>query len=372
MKINKIRIAIVFFTIAITISACTNKKNTGIDSTIPVETYTVNNSSNIQSSDIIDSISFLMLKEGKDSYFSTISKVKMINNRILIFDKMGKNALIEFDSNGEFVTSYSKRGKGVNEYIRLWDFDVDSNYVYLYDRSSRKMLYYDNCGKFVKIIRTEFRGDGFISIEGKQFLFSMAKEEGDKELCVVDSTLKISECLLSYEQHEMDDKITDNLFYEANNKITYNKPVSNHVFVLSKNGKINNCYYLDFNGQNVPDKLMHSYERLIEKDGKKKFIYMYDCPMIANNIIIANVFHQGNKATLLYDMKEKRSSIVDWKDGVKISDIILPVYACPKYIIGWMDYEVYNAIADKDIISDEMVRHMENGGRILIFYHLKK
>lgn len=367
-KIAKVPYLIAVF-IMLTNASC--KRNTGTECLRKAEVVMVNGESGYSSSELTDSISFLMLEEDANSSFTSVSKLRIADDRIILFDKMGRNALLAFDLNGNFITSYGKKGNAGNEYARLWDFDTDADYVYLYDWISKKMLYYDHSGKFVKMRKTTFRGEGFVPTEDGGFLFSLAKDDDNRKLCKVDSSLNIRECLLSYKEDESDDKVTDNLFQPAGGNIIYNKPVCDSIYIYSPSGECTECYRMDFDGENVPSAIRGSYERLLEEGGKKKYAFMYDCPMIANGVLLATVNHQGYKATLLYDLDEKRGSITDWKEGVRLSDIILPVYSCKDYIVGWMDYEVYSILADKERFSEEMVRHLKDGGRILVFYHLR-
>ena len=334
------------------------------------ERIMVSEKNDYPTSDIFDSISFLMLKEKEGAYFSTISKMEIIKDRILIFDKIS-NSLLAFDTHGDFINSYSRRGKANNEYMRLSDVEVDSNYVYLYDRASKKMLYYDFSGNFIKSATTEFRGEAFYPINGNRFLFSMAKEEHNMKLCVVDSSFQIKDCLLSYKEEDLDNKFNNIIFRGTDDRILYNKPVCDTIYFFSKSGELQNSFLMDFNGKNVPDDIKGNFEELAINRKNENYIYMYECPMIINNVILATVFHQGHSATLIYNQDIKKGSVVDWADDNKLSNMILPVYSNQEYIVGWMDDEVFESITDKERLNEEMVQHLKKGGRILIFYHLK-
>ena len=319
----------------------------------------------------IDSISFVMLEENEQSYFTSISKIRIINDKIFVFDKIGKNCLLGFNMEGNFLYSFGEKGNSANEYLRLWDFDVDHDYVYLYDRVKNKMFYYDHNGGLVKKRNMEIVGDGFTVISNGNFLFSLEKGENMKKLCVTDSLFKINECLLYYRDDELDDKITEDLFFCSDSIIFYNKPVSDSIYTISYSGKLQGCYKLNYKRSGVPQEISGSYEKIIENDGKKKYIFMYNCPLTSNGYIVGSVFNKGNKATLIIDTKTNKCYINDWVKNVKISNIILPVYATSQYIVGWMDYEVYNVASDKNLFSPEMVEHLQKGGKILIFYYLK-
>lgn len=341
---------------------------------IETESLAIDGSDRNMCEHIFDSISFLPLEETHNSHFSAISKLCIYNEKIFIFDKLGRNALFEFDKKGHFVSCIGEKGKSSNEYTRMWDFDVDSTFIYFYDNSLKKMFYYNHEHKLVKTIRTEYWGDAFKAINNNQFYFSLAKE-GDKDkqkMCVVDSELKIEQCLAYYSPDEIDDKISDNHFHEFGNEILFNRPISDTLYILSKSGNLNRRLYVDFLEKKAPLNLQRSYENLIRHGGEEKYLFLFDCPLISNRFLIGSAFHQGKKATILYDFEKKCSCINDWTKGMKMSDLFLPVFACPQYVVGWMDYEVYNAIGDKEQLSTNLVEHLKNGGVVLVFYHFKK
>ena len=368
---------VLFFVITLTLLGC-NKAVKTPEQDYQVQEIEIKNDNGDLPSELVDSISFVALKENSQSYFTAISKMEIVGDRIFIFDKLGSNTLMEFNKDGDFVRSYGEHGHGSSEFLRLWDFDIDSEFVYLYDRQRQKMLWFDHSGQYVKSLTTDFIGDGFKKITNDSYLFSLAKGakgakgDNDTKLCIVDSDLKVKTIMQHFGSNETDDKVTDNLFHNASKDIVYHKPLSDSVFVVSNDGKVQSCFIIDFEGEKIPTDMMGSYEKLIENGGKKKYSYMYDCPLIAGNIMICPIFHKGNKATLIIDTSTHKSHITDWVEGVRLADIIMPVYSCGEYVVGWLDQEVFGAISDKQLVTPEMVKHLDNGGKILVYYHLRK
>lgn len=368
---------VLFFVITLTLLGC-NKAVKTPEQDYQVQEIEIKNDNEDLPSELVDSISFVALKENSQSYFTAISKMEIVGDRIFIFDKLGSNTLLEFNKDGDFVRSYGEHGHGSSEFLRLWDFDIDSEFVYLYDRQRQKMLWFDHNGQYVKSITTDYIGDGFKKIDNGSYLFSLAKGakvakgDNDPKLCIVDSDLKVKTIMQHFGSNETDDKVTDNLFHNAGKDIVYHKPLSDSVFVVSNDGKVQSCFIIDFKSERIPTDMMGSYEKLIENGGKKKYSYMYDCPLIAKNTMICPIFHKGNKATLIIDTSTHKSHITDWVDGVRLADIIMPVYSCDDYVVGWLDQEVFGAISDKQLVTPEMVKHLDNGGKILVYYHLRK
>ena len=190
---------------------------------------------------------------------------------IYVFDRLGQNKLVSFDKAGHFIQQFSRKGNGPEEYALLWDFDVDAQYVYLYDRASMRMLYYTHTGKFIKSQSTLFRAKSFVALANGNFLFSLEKGKDGKEVCLADSSLAIQKTYLSYQKEETDDRITDNLFQKVNDTIYYNKVVNDSVYVFSNQDELLKCMLFDFNGKNVPEEAQQSYAQLMATGGKEEY-----------------------------------------------------------------------------------------------------
>ena len=320
---------------------------------------------------VVDSIRFLKLNEDEEAFLKGIHQIKIYRDTIYVFDRLGQNKLVSFDKAGHFIQQFSRKGNGPEEYALLWDFDVDAQYVYLYDRASMRMLYYTHTGKFIKSQSTLFRAKSFVALANGNFLFSLEKGNDGKEVCLTDSSLAIQKTYLSYQKEETDDRITDNLFQKVNDTIYYNKVVNDSVYVFSNQGELLKCMLFDFNGENVPKEAQQSYAQLVTTGGKEEYTYFYDCPMICHHKIIGSVFHRGKKGVFLYDEEKQQGGIKEWiPQQIGLSDIILPLTSTSNYVVGWMESSIWEVCTDSKDLSPDLIKHLEKGGRILVFYYI--
>jgi hypothetical protein len=130
---------------------------------------------------IIDSIAYLPLMETEGSYFSDVRKLKVTDDYIFIFDASGSRSLLCFLPSGEFVRKIGARGNGPGEYSMLWDFDVDKDNIYLYDRAKKNILIYSMDGRFVTSKPLPFRIKSLKVLPNTHFLFAAEKEASMKE-----------------------------------------------------------------------------------------------------------------------------------------------------------------------------------------------
>lgn len=352
------------------VAGCKEKKTTDANLTAKTTTMVCKDGNFGKVRDrLVDSLSFIPLEETTNAYLSTIAKVIVTEGRIFVFDKIGGNTLVSFDMDGRHAVHYGNRGNGNKEYIMLSDFSVNSGHVYLYDYRRKRMLVYDLTGEFVGSRETDFRGKGFISLENGNFLFALEKDKNLQQLCLTDSTLRIKKCLVSYDESDADDKMTDNVFQRCDSVVLYHHPVNDNVYILSPEGEIRQRIRIDFDGNNPPAELQYSYEKLIENGGKKKYTFLYDCPLIANGILIGSVFSQGDKECVLYDTQTEVAGKSAWREGLKLTDIVLPLCVTNNAIIGWMDYSIYSVLADKGLVPTDVVSVLEKGGHTLVLYH---
>ena len=304
--------------------------------------------------------------------FSNINKLRIYDNAIYILDIRGANSLLKFDIHGNFITKIGQRGSGPKEYRRLWDFDIDSTSIYLYDRAKMKILIYDHNGQFICENNVPFRIDQMKLLSNNKYLVSLAKEDNLFELITTDNKFNIIDKHIFYNEKYNDNKMTDNLYQEVDNLIIYNKPVNDSLYIYDKSGNMLKCINFDFGKHKVPEELKLNYEELANMRDKEDFIYFYDSPMIIDNILIGNIFKGKYKATLIYDLNTQQFFINEYKPkSIDFNNICFPIFATKKYVISILDITLFENLKKKPNINNTHIRHLEEGGRILCMYHLK-
>lgn len=364
------KLPFLFFIILLLI-AC-KSKTTNKDNNVTIENISISNSSKLGYS-IVDTVTYIPLVENDNFLFSSISKLIIKEDKILILDLLGSNSLLCFDNLGTFLFKVGRQGAGPGEYTKLWDFDVSNSNIYLYDRGKKQMLIYDLDGNFVKTKKSGFRGDSFKLLNNNDFIFSLAKEGKEGPLLVLtDNNLKIKKTYLSYSSENNDDKFNYNLFQTTGNIFLYNKSVNDTVYSFNmENGEMGKALVFDFGKRTVPDELKNSYDKLSEVRGLHNYIYFFETPIIVKNILIGQIFNGKNKGTLIYDMNNHNCEIHDWLPGkLDYKHIFLPISTNENQIIGWMDYEIFESLNVKPILKNEYLEHLKEGGRLLVFYHL--
>lgn len=321
---------------------------------------------------LVDSVTYIPLMEDNDYLFSSISKIIVKKDKVYVFDLLGSNSLFCFDITGHFLFKIGQKGEGPQEYLKLWDFDVNDHYVYLYDISRKKMLKYDLQGDFITSRNTTFRASAFKLLDNGEVLFSFEKGEEDNILLVqTDSCFVVQKKILKYADKNCDDKITNNLFQVSGDYVFYNKPVNDTVYLFSKeDGGLVKKYIFDFEKRSVSPNLKNNYEKLVDDRVANDYVYFFDTPFVVGNRLIGSVFKGKNKGTLIYDLKTKKYHINKWiPNELSYRDITIPLFTNGRQIVSWMDDEIFECLKVKPLLTPENLRHLKEGGRLLVIYN---
>lgn len=101
--------------------------------------------------EIIADSKIIPLETTEECLIGTISKICADKSLLVIFDKQNQS-VFRFSNKGKFLGKIGKRGRGPLEYNKLTDVSVDKKQkeICLSDLATRKFLYYDYAGKFLR------------------------------------------------------------------------------------------------------------------------------------------------------------------------------------------------------------------------------
>ncbi len=102
-------------------------------------------------------------------------KVLVNDSLICVVDRERSNSIIIFDRQGKFRAKISAQGRGPGEYTKIGDALLCNDNIIVYDRLSRRMLFYNIDGQHIKSIHSErYRGIPFVALEEDMYAFYMA------------------------------------------------------------------------------------------------------------------------------------------------------------------------------------------------------
>ena len=169
---------------------------------------------------------------------------------------------------GKKKTAFSMPGRGPGEYVRIWDYGVDGNDIYLYDIDGKRMLFFTPEGELLRTIQlSEKSADNpFQSVIpvpwenaylGKR-VFGMPDVP---ELSLYDKDFRFARAE-GTDILRSGIKLWRQLFIGADGDVLYNRYFSNAVQRITPDG-VSVKYLIDFSGLNLGE-VKDEYEVLRE------------------------------------------------------------------------------------------------------------
>lgn len=154
MKVGKLLIVIALAVWC----GCTNKNQTAETIVINLETAT----ENINWAAVLDTTYFkaIALETTDDCLIGEVLKIIYEDDMLIVADNMSHSVFF-FNTEGKFLNSICKIGRGPDEYFELTDISVRDGKVWLLDNISCKVLCYDYTGKMLH----KFETQGGVSIQ---------------------------------------------------------------------------------------------------------------------------------------------------------------------------------------------------------------
>ncbi|MGL5683896.1 MAG: 6-bladed beta-propeller [Marinifilaceae bacterium] len=112
---------------------------------------------------LMHSIQYVTLDQSPDASLTTIVKMELMDTLLYIQD--WSNSLKCFTKTGTFVRDCYVRGRARNEVTQFHDFTVDSNYLYILDRGTNRVLRFNHEGEFIQSDKLPFRASNMCIVD---------------------------------------------------------------------------------------------------------------------------------------------------------------------------------------------------------------
>lgn len=204
-----------------------------------------------QVSEIAEDIKYIMLEAHPDALFNSeaITKILFKNDKILVFEKRGANAVFMYDIHGKFERRIGTRGGGPAEYTMLMGFAADDHFIYLFDTRTKRVLSYDYSGNYIKTLKLPVYSEDAAILENGDFLWAnlwYLNEDGAKyRIALTDDQLNVKQEL--FKINDSDSKLTLSYYFGVSeNNITYQNYVQDTLIVFNKKTGDYKTIYFEF------------------------------------------------------------------------------------------------------------------------------
>ena len=314
-----------YFIFSLLLLSCTTKTTQTSDKEIHVIDFKKEYMTNYDKVELVDSTQLICLQEDadRDLMIKSIRKISIKNDLIYISDYRNRGSrLIVFDNKGTAIHQIGAWGQGPGEYLNITDFYVtESGDVYIYDGRNDKVFLYDKHTKFIKDFKLNFEAENFVALNDNKFLFSLAPyNEGefkDKLIAITDKNFNVTSSQFKFDENIDKNWAFDYQLIEYDDKIIYNRPISNDIYTFTKDGVAAEIISFDFGTLNVQSNKLKDIEKL--RESADSYSYIFATPILIENTLLTLINKENELFTCVYNIKSKTThlnSISDRKSVV--------------------------------------------------------
>jgi len=232
-------------------------------------------------------IEYIILETNEQSLLPNTDDLLMrykilINDRQIVIHR--SNTILEFHSDGKFVTRIGTRGRGPEEFYTAHDVNVRENThdIYLLDRWKNKFFIYSENGKLKRTFQIQFSPNEFRFIEDKILCYSENHMSNIQDsYTLIDTNGRAIKGFPNKYPFKMKDGYmiqAENLYYTFNNSLYKKEVYSDTIY------KFDNEYFM-------PHIVLQVGGRLLTTEARAQFDGLY---LAKNYIIPLNLFEFGD------------------------------------------------------------------------------
>ncbi len=377
-------IYVLLFGIVLTSCSLAKKGDSSENETEPI-TITVDPTieKNINCSELFDSITFLPLRKADEGVIGTIDKIEFSDSKLYLLDKKTSTIWIYTDD-GKYLNKINKKGRGPGEYTAIMDFNLDrkNRQIIVLDRTSKKLVFYDFNGKFIRENRIDLMANAF-AIAGDNSYWFFTK---GNDLFTVDGSDSLGYNLFFVKENKIEKKYFpynenfENLFFNdvftagANGEdLIFRYAYHNQIYSLNNDGTLNDVYYIDFEKSNIP------FEKYKEKPLEHLPTYAHPGYIAqSKDYLFCNYSHDNKLKYIIYTRENKK--VINWRRLENDFNNINIAWKAPVKLIENKFYfikdafEIINDIQNsksKNNIPPELFELNETSNPVIITAYLK-
>ena len=311
------------------------------------ETYIVDiNKATNDISLVFSQIDVLTLQENEDNLIGEVNKIVISDQYIYVLDSWKSKALFVFDKDGAFIRAFDALGTGAGEFVSPDDFQIDNDLrqIIILDKNSRKLLFYDLDGDFIRDIKLDYFVNSFILYQDDKIILDRGNyisDNTDEYLAIISK--KEGKTLQTLFPR---DKVLENMTFSPFNPLTkisdtilYLPPMNSAVYEVHQD-LYKQKYAFNFgrlwpNNEEL-EKLKDQHPMDIVKTLTKKGYVLFPNFLENRKHICLNFTVDNKKIVAFFDKKNKKNIVVNWESDQN-DDLSLPITAdenkfiCAKY-----------------------------------------
>lgn len=291
-----------------------------IQISVPTDARTINKKVNY--SEYFRYNKVIALETTSDSYIGKIDKILLLNKRLYILDKLISRSIYAFDISGSYIFKIHNIGRGPEEFIKIYDFDIHLNNLYLLVGYPYRIIQYSIDGNYIKEIPVGFFATNINVINANSFLVYTCNQQNqtsqgsvDHTNIILDSLGKIQSKMLrtGVSNHGITSCYLPEYFgyAKSRNIILFSPPFSDTVYSYHKN-ILHPEYFMDFQKQKIPENFsIKNYDPadLFERILKSKYCHSISRIIDTDRILLFEFILNQIPAFCIYEKKSGKTIV---------------------------------------------------------------
>ena len=283
---------------------------------------------------------------GMDDYmFSGFDKVICKNNNIYILDQLNRKIVI-FNHAGNPIMSFSRRGRGPEEYLQITDFDVsEDGSILILDGQKDILIKYDKEGRFVNATPLLWQVNALKYLRGDRILLNIAPWDKTRDskgsLIVANSDIKeLYRLKLDNSNKDSNYALPAQIFNECGKDVLYHEPIDDLIYEITADGQLSKAYHVDLGIKAVPENLRNDIER--HREEIRSYQTLVKAVYLDSALFIGSLLSKG-MSDFVIDIERNICYEVD-----SASFVMLGVSG------GYVVYKVMSDISSSDVYAPSL------------------
>lgn len=269
-------------------------------------------SEEVKFNDIVEDYKYIKLETNIKCLIGKVNQLLIYKSRIFILTE----EIYCFNLDGKFLFSINQKGKGPSEYIRIYNFSIDNDIIYL--NTPQKILCFDyNTGEFLKNYKHDF-GIMNMGCDGNKIYMDLLpnKPQTKNGRIFISNiyNLKSIKAIFFEKKYERN---VQNQFIGYNKNFYFIDPFLNQVYKINDE-QVENYIFFDFGDKNPTEaeNATRLANRKISYTGYSKAQQLenvYETP----DFVIANIILDKKFLVVLFDKNSNKSIAWNTYKGFK-------------------------------------------------------
>lgn len=324
-------------------------------------------------SNYIDSVQYIPLETNINSLIGSISRIAVTPNRIFVGDRVA-NCVLVFDRQGKYINKINHQGRGPEEYLRLYDFDVVEKDSLIYFYVGNKFQVYDYAGEYKQTIHIQEQTFSPLTIATNTdeiYLYMNYNVCNNKEAfntVFINKQGKIKHRLFSYSKKIAGQiNYSPRLYFRYYNNILLHFNNFENIIYERINGKSKPIFSLDFSQYKLP-KISEENIIHLQQTRFHGYALLYNIACV-NNKYYALFMIDGSRYMSIISLRDHSVSTINISEDLEydksLTDLFLD-YVCieDNNFITYYDWS-----DDPELFSK--LNLPEDSNPIIVFYHIK-